>query len=176
MSDIYIVEKIPSLAGFGNIIPEKYDYHKKIVAPGKNLLLKGAYLKWYELYPPGLRINEEQVSETRRFLNSEAESGRLNFNNELGFVILHRAGDYLLLLLTTWRNVNEMWESIYFKDAERGDTFKELKFNEGHKGTFCVWELGIVWHERNAWLHFTRSERDEKAKLNYMNDRFSGEI
>jgi hypothetical protein len=83
----------------------------------------------------------------------------------LGFVILHRAGDYLLLLISTWRNVNEIWESIYFKKADEDDSFKQMIFDDHHKGTLCVWELGIVWHERNAWVRFIESGRDEKAKL-----------
>jgi hypothetical protein len=43
-----------------------------------------------------------------------------------------------------------------------------------HRGTFCVWELGAVWHERQAWVRFLSSQRDEAAKLAYINDRFSG--
>ena len=133
-------------------------------------------MKWYNLHPANTEITEAQVHETKAFIKSETETGSLKFESELGFVILHRAGDYLLLLITTWRNTNEMWESIYFKKVNDSVNYVPIKFQNDHKGTYCVWELGIVWHERNAWVRFIESKRDEKAKLEYLNDLFSGTI
>jgi hypothetical protein len=39
-----------------------------------------------------------------------------------------------------------------------------------------VWELGPVWHERNAWVRFLSSARDDAAKQAYLDDRFAGEV
>lgn len=169
-------EGISNISELGNVIPEGYNYFKKKIKPGSPLILKGACLKWYDLYPPDTDITNEQISETRSFLEAEAKSGRLILENELGFVILHRAGDYLLLLVTTWRNTNEMWESIYVKKADEKENYNQLIFENNHKGTYCVWELGIVWHERNAWVDYITSKRNDEAKLTYLNDLFSGEI
>jgi hypothetical protein len=138
--------------------------------------IPGAYLKWYNLHPAGAEITDAQVMDTKAFIKSESEAGRLKLDNELGFVILHRAGDNLLLLITTWRNTNEMWESVYLKKADGTDEFIQIKFDSYHKGTYCVWELGILWHERTAWVHFIESKRDEEAKLAYLNDLFSSTI
>ncbi len=149
---------------------------KKRITPGSKLNLQDASLKWYNLYPPESVISHEQIMESKDFIRSEIRSGKLNFENELGFIILHKAGDYLLLLITTWRNTNEMWESIYFKKAAGEDLYKPMKFKSDHKGTYCVWELGIVWHERNAWVRFIKSKKDNKSKLAYLNDQFSGEV
>lgn len=176
MEDIFIKEKIPGLSELGNIIPERYLYHKKKITPGALLKLAGACLKWYELYPPEADFTREQVQETRKFIETEAEASRLKLENELGFVILHRAGDYLLLLITTWRNTNEMWETVYLKKAGESENFIPVKFKSDHKETYCVWELGIVWHERNAWVSFIESKRDEEAKLIYIDDLFTGVI
>jgi hypothetical protein len=43
-----------------------------------------------------------------------------------------------------------------------------------HKGTYCVWELAPVWHEKQAWLRFLSSSRDETAAKEWLNDRFTG--
>jgi len=176
MQEILSVEKIPNLADLGNVVPEGYKYYKKKFTPGELLNLPGASLKWYDLYPPDTKITKEQVIEARTLLDSEAETGRLKLEGELGFVILHRAGDYLLLLLSTWRKTNDIWESIYWKKAIQPESYAPLKFKNDHKGTYCVWELGAVWHERNAWVRFIESKRDEEAKLAYLNDMFSGEV
>jgi hypothetical protein len=176
MNEILIEEKISDLPAFGNVIPDGYKYYKKKIVPGSLLKLPAAYLKWYNLYPEDAEIAGTQVIDAKAFLKSESEARRLKLENELGFVIHHRAGDYLLLLITTWRNTNEMWESVYVKKVNETESFIPIKFNTDHKGTYCVWELGIVWHERNAWVNFIESGRDEKAKLIYLNDLFTGVI
>jgi uncharacterized phage-associated protein len=176
MQEIFSDKNIPNLSELGNVIPELYNYYKKIVTPGLLLNVKGACFKWYNLYPADTEIIQEQVQEAREFIKSETIAGRLVFEGELGFVILHRAGEYLLLIVTTWRLINELWESIYFKKVTQPGSYAPLKFENVHKGTYCVWELGAIWHERNAWVRFIESNRDEVAKLAYLNDLFSGTV
>ena len=78
------------------------------------------------------------------------------------------------LMIVTWRNTNELWESVYAKDVTQTGGYQLVEFENNHRGTFCVWELGPVWHERHAWVRFLSSKRDQAAKLAYVNDRFSG--
>ena len=174
MSATQRVEKIPYLESFGNVVPEGYAYSQKLVTPGQDLSLPNAYLKWYDIRPPDVEITQEQVAESRAFVAAEVE--RLQFAGELGFVLLHRAGPVLLLLLTTWRNTNELWESLYVKEVARAGGYAPIEFEQSHRATFCVWELGPVWHERHAWVRFLSSKRDQEAKLAYVNDRFAGKV
>jgi hypothetical protein len=161
------------LGRYGNIVPEAYSYYQKLVTPGDDLRLPHAYLKWYAIYPPDREIAAEQVRESRDFVVAEVE--RLKLRDELGFVLLHACGPELLLMLITWRNTNELWESVYAKDlTQSGGLFTPTTFETGHRGTYCVWELGPIWHERNAWMRFLSSRRDEAAKQEYIDDRFSG--
>jgi hypothetical protein len=174
MSNTPTVEKIPHLSAFGNVVPEGYQYYEKLITPGEDLSLPGAYLKWYNLYPVDVEITQKQLAETRAFL--ETEIARLKFEGELGFVILHRAGPFLLLMVMTWRKTNEIWESVYWKDTTKDGGYQLNTFETTHRGTYCVWELGAVWHERHAWVRFLSSKRDDEAKLAYINDRFSGRV
>jgi hypothetical protein len=171
-----VANTIPNLSSLGNVVPDGYRYYEKTVRPGVGLNLPNAYLKWYDLYPPDAEITPEQVSECRAFIASEVDAGKLKLDGDLGFVILHRAGPVLLLLVTTWRNTNEMWESVFVKDAESAAPYQAVTFEDSHKGTYCVWELGAVWHERRAWVRFLSSPRDEEAKLEYLNDLFEGRV
>jgi hypothetical protein len=172
MSTSLQAEIVPQLESFGNVVPNGYRYAQKLATPGEDLCLPSAYLKWYDIRPPEVDITAEQLAECRAFVAAEAE--RLRFQGELGFVILHRAGPVLLLLISTWRNTNEIWESVYVKDLASGAGYAPIAFDQSHRGTFCVWELGPVWHERHAWVRFLSSKRDQEAKLAYVNDRFSG--
>jgi hypothetical protein len=163
-----------NLESYGNVVPDGYQYYEKRVTPGADLILPNAYLKWYDIYPDDAPITPNQVAECRAFI--EAEAPNLNLQNELGFVLLHRAGHYLLLMINTWRNTNEVWESVYYKDLNQSGGYVPGVFESVHRGTFCVWELGPVWHERHAWVRFLSSKRDNAAKLAYINDRFEGRV
>ncbi len=175
IADIDVAKKI-DLERLGNVVPEGYEYYEKVITPGEGLSLANAYLKWYDLYPLDAVITKEQVGEARTFLEGEVEAGRLKLENELGFVIFHRAGSWLLLMLMTWRNTNEIWESVWVKPVASEDEYEATTFESNHRATFCVWELGAVWHERDAWVRFLSSKRDAAAKKAYIEDRFSGRV
>ncbi|HLW02534.1 MAG TPA: hypothetical protein VKT82_28030 [Ktedonobacterales bacterium] len=174
MADIAAVETIPHLGKLGNIVPEGYEYYEKVVTPEQDLSLPRVYLKWYNICRPDVVISEGQLAESRAFVAAEAE--RLRLNDELGFVLLHHCGLVLLLMINTWRNTNEIWESAYAKDLPQASGYQPITSENNHRGTFCVWELGPVWHERQAWVRFLASARDEAAKLAYINDRFAGRV
>lgn len=82
----------------------------------------------------------------------------------------------MLHMVNTWRNTNEVWESVYSRSVVQRGPFAPVKFNNDHRATFWVWELAPVWHERGAWVRFIQSARDEAAKHVYVNDVFSGEV
>jgi len=172
MSESDRVDPVPQLDDYGNVVPEGYRYSKKLVMPRESLCLPNAYFKWYDIYPPNGEMTPWQIDEARDFVAAEAQ--RLQFAQELGFVLLHRAGQFLLLMIMTWRNTNEIWESVYAQDTTLGGGYHLQEYEQTHRGTFCVWELAPVWHERLAWARFLSSNRDLLAKLAYVNDRFSG--
>jgi hypothetical protein len=174
MADAFAVETIPHLSGLGNVVPEGYEYYEKVVTPGQDLRLPRAYLKWYNIHRPDRNISEGQLAESRAFVAAEAE--RLKIADELGFVLLHHCGSVLLLMINTWRNTNEIWEAAYAKALDRAGEYEPIASENNQRGTFCVWELGPVWHERQAWVRFLSSARDEAAKLAYINDRFAGRV
>jgi hypothetical protein len=174
MAHANIADKIPNLEGLGNVVPDGYEYYEKRFTPDEDLSLPTAYLKWYNLYPADKEITPEQVAEGREFLAKEAPN--MNLKDELGFVIFHRAGSYLLLMIMTWRNTNEIWESAYYKEVGSAADYTPNVYENNHRGTYCVWELGAVWHERHAWVRFIKSKRDDSAKLAYINDKYTGQL
>jgi hypothetical protein len=174
MSETQTRTEVPQLAYLGNIVPEGYEYREKLITPGADLILAEAYLKWYNLNLPDEEIAQESIEESRAFIATAVE--RLQIRGEFGFVILHLCGSVLLLMLTTWRNTNEMWEVAYTKDLTRPGGYQPQISESDQRGTYCVWELGIVWHERGAWTRFLKSRRDDAAKLAYINDKGAGSL
>lgn len=163
------------LSALGTIPPD-YRHVTKSITPGPGLALLQAYLKWYDVRQPDVEIPVELDAEGRDFLRAEVEAGRLAIDGELGFVICHRCGDsFSFLLVCTWRNQNEMWETVYGQDVAAGGGFALIPQGT-HLEVICVWELGAVLHEQQAWSRYLRSARDEPAKRAYLTDQHTGSV
>ena len=72
-------------------------------------------------------------------------------------MIFHLCGEsFYFLIVLTWRNQNEMWESLYGQDVAKGGGFQLIPQGT-HLEVICVWELGAVVHERQAWTEYLMS-------------------
>ena len=158
-------------------VDRDYDQFPKFIHPRPPIEVKGARLKWYDVAPSDQAVPAEIEAMARTYLTGEGEDDRLTFDGDLGFVVLHRCGEsFYFLLVSTWRGSNELWESVYAKPDAAADDFDVWPRNGRHVPTFCVWELGAVWHEQRAWVRFLQSARDEVAVVRYMEDLFSGPV
>jgi hypothetical protein len=166
----------PSLATLGN--PDaNYVHGDKLVEPQEGIALPTAILKWYDLAARVTPVEAPVRDLARRFLERETDAGRLDLGSDLGFAILHRCGaEFYFLLICTWRNENELWESVFAKDNAAAQDFRTYPYKTTHRGTYCVWELGAVWHEQQAWRRYLLSPRDEAAKRVYLADHCRGAV
>jgi hypothetical protein len=152
-------------------IAESYRHVTKRVTHGESLELSDATIKWYEVYPQDLAVPDEINRLARACLTTTP----LEIPG-LGFSILHRCGqDFYFLIVCTWRNNNEFWQTVFYKDGDAMSEFAPFPREESHKPTLCVWELVPVWHEQQAWVRFLNSPRDESAAQLWLRDQYSGD-
>jgi hypothetical protein len=163
------------LSAIDNVAPG-YVHRDKLIEPGEVLAVKGAWLKWYDIALREMPVPAEICNLARAAVIREAAGGKMDLAGELGFVILHRcSAEFYFLLVCSWRHENEIWKSTFARDSGDPD-FREFTFATPHRGTYCVWELGAVWHEQQAWKRYLRSARDDAAKLAYLGDSYRGEV
>jgi hypothetical protein len=156
-------------------IVTNYKHYDKFVESGKAMELQNSTLKWYRLAKAVEPVPPEIEDLAHLFLEKQSAAGNLQDLGELGFVILHRCGrDFYFLLVSTWRNDNELWETVYAKNGPAQTDFELFTFTGAHRGTFCIWELAAVWHEQQAWKRYLLSAKDAGAKLNYLQDCYRG--
>ena len=94
---------------------------------------------------------------------------------ELGFVILHRCGEsFYFLLIASWRNENELWETVWAKNGEGATGLRAVAVEGPHRPAFCVWELarGVPRAGRLDALPAFGARRG--AKQHYLEDTYSG--
>ena len=154
-----------------------YVHVTKLARPGPRLVLADAVLKWYDIAPADAPVPLELRTLARAALAEASDEGRLGLSGDLGFVILHRCGpSFYFLLVSTWRNDNELWETVWAKDGDDDPGFRPWPVDGAHRPTFCVWELGAVCHEQLAWSRYLRSRRDEAAKEAYLRTSYEGPV
>lgn len=169
------VPSLPDLSRIGAITPG-FRHSNKLVTVGADLSLPSAYLKWYDIRRHAVDMPPELERESRTFLCEEVEAGRLVIDRQLGFVELHHCTTVAFLLVFTWNNDNELWETHYIKDLGADGPFQRFEGRAGdHHAMNCVWELALIWHERQAWVRYLLSQRDEAAKHAYLADRYTGD-
>lgn len=152
-----------------------YTHYDKFIEPGENIKLKNSTLKWYNIAKEDETVPDEIYDLARKFLEKESADGNLKDFGNLGFVILHRCGtDFYFLLAQTWRNGNELWESIYTKNDSGQKDFEKFSFENHHHATFCVWELAAVWYEQQTWKRFLLSGKSTEDELIYLQDKYRG--
>lgn len=137
----------------------------KLVTAGADLSLPTTYLKWYDIRRHDVDMPPELAHESREFLRAEVEAGRLFIDHQFGFVEVHRCTSVLFLLVFTRNNDNELWETHYIKNLQDADPIQRFEASNGdHHAMNCVWELAPIWHERQTWVRYLRSQRDDAAK------------
>lgn len=163
------------LSAIGAITPG-FRHVSKLVTVGADLSLPTAYLKWYDIRRHEVDMPPELARASRAFLCEEVNAGRLVIDRQLGFVELHHCTTVAFLLVFTWNNDNELWETHYIKDLRDVGPFQRFEAHAGdHHAMNCVWELAPIWHERQAWVRYLLSQRDEAAKHVYLADRYTGD-
>jgi hypothetical protein len=148
-----------------------YVHVRKQLSAGEQLGLPQVRLKWYDLHRQESPIPAEVDQEARKTVQEQISD--ITPLGELGFVINHRVGDAYLLLVCSWLGDNELWETVYFKDKAG---FEPMPFPKTAKATYCVWEMGAVLHEQEAWINYLFSDRDEAAREAYLADTHPGGV
>lgn len=146
-------------------------YPSKYAAPKGLFTVEKTRFKWYDLATDLTEISQRDIDNARTCIEDAAE--HFQDIDDLGFVIMHRCGENYLLLVCTWRSENELWESVYYDGS---GNFEVWDRNKTHLPTYCVWEMGIVYHESQAWKKYLGTTKEESDQKNYLNDLFEGEV
>jgi hypothetical protein len=155
-------------------VESNHQHQAKQVRPAEALQTPTVYLKWYLIEPAHLPITQHDELQAKNHLLEELQTQKLALNNEVGFVVQHRAGDWMILYVCTWRGNNELWETLYHRRMLE-DPYIVFE-RQNTTATFCVWVLAAVAHEQKAWTRFLRSARDEANQQSYLHDQLTAEV
>ena len=151
---------------------EKFEYkhEPRCVVPCGLIEDPNLVLKFYAMFKGAL--TQSNVDEAREFLEDRiglgVGLGEIDPLSGFGFAILSED----MLNVARWdTNPIVLRNQIYGyeQDESSGKYFNNAKLLDiRNVGSFCIWELGIVDYERDAWMKYLKSERSEKDKDDYL--------
>jgi hypothetical protein len=90
----------------------------------------------------------------------------------LGFVVVHRAGDFCFVLYDWWAGENEIHQHLYSAPLDDPAALAP----HPTPAIFCVWEGVAVDHERRAWLRHVLANPGGPDVRAYLEDFFEGRV
>ena len=160
--------KLDNLGNFRN-----FENPPRLVKPLDLIATPNLILKGYDMYTE--KPSEiETIVQMENFLKQEIKDGKIDPRLGLGFAILSKD----MLNVVRWDNtypivaVNNLYE---FPEEDR-DIMNAKLLDINDCGAYCLWELGIVNHEKKAWEKYVDSKKTKKDKINYLENSIEGEL
>ena len=82
----------------------------------------------------------------------------------VGFLIQHRGAGADYVVLGWWDRENELPVRVVVRDQVPGATWRPARASE----SFCVWDLQVIAHERDAYVATVLAEGDPAAAERYL--------
>ena len=146
-----------------------YRHYDKVIRSHGVIDPRMGRLKWFDINRSDQPIEPDVRDLAQDFVSRKLNSDVSPSAQEFGFVLLHRCGEgFYFLGLCTWRGNNELWKTIFSLEADAMQDFALFEQDEQHRDTFCVWELGVVCHETQAWTAYLLSNRTDQDADRYL--------
>ena len=94
-------------------------------------------------------------------------------HSELGFLGIHDGRDSNFVFLCWWENENELQHRVFYSPSDRP---AQLRPATPQEPIACVWDLGVIAHEREAWIRHVLAKPGAPDRDGYLADALSGRI
>ncbi|WP_373328644.1 hypothetical protein [Cronobacter turicensis] len=111
-------------------------------------------------------------SERQRALLREAlRDDHWPTDHQTGFAIFHFANDGVYLLVSSWCDANMLRHRVFMLSPQG-----HLAPLDASRIVACVWELAIIWHERNLWIQevMAQATLDPAGVQRYLTQGYEG--
>jgi hypothetical protein len=164
-----------SLESVGNV-PKTYQHEWRVAEPMEPLVLPNTIFKWYHVHRAGVAIPAAVDAEARAVIAAAMASGKWTPEYGLNFALIHLSTTHAFLIAGVWRGHQEMWERVYEKELATSAPFMRIDTTGEDTPGACVWELGVICHERMAWHRYLFSARTEADKRAWLADTYTGRV
>ena len=164
-----------SLDHLGNL-PIAYRHEWRVSTPAEPLILPKALFKWYHVHREGAVVPIATDAEARAMIADAVAQGAWTPEYGLNFALIHLSTTHAFLIAGVWRGHQELWERVYAKELATGAPFARIETSGEDTPAACVWEFGVICHERMAWIRYLFTDRTEADKRAWLADRYMGPV
>jgi hypothetical protein len=159
----------------GNV-PRSYEHEWRVATPQTPILLPETIFKWYHVHRDGQSVPDDMDTEARTIVAEAMAAGSWDPSYGLNFALLHLSTAHAFLITGIWRGHQELWARHYVKELATNNPFTRIAATGQDAPLACVWELGVICHERMAWHRFLFSDRTDDAKRAWLEDVYQGQV
>ncbi len=166
---------VQSLDGLGNV-PMAYVHEWRVAEPRESLVLPGTVFKWYHVRREGVVVPAAMDAEARAVIADAMAGGAWDAAYGLNVALLHLSTTHAFLIAGVWWGHQELWERVYSKELAPPGPLTRIATDGEDAPAACVWELGVICHERMAWHRYLFSGRTEADKRAWLRDTHAGRV
>ena len=153
-----------------------YKHEQRMVQPFTSLITPSAIFKMYAMFV-GEQLSDNPFSntdynKTLTFINTELYNNCFGIFSGAGFGILSEN----VLNVSFWDRQFPFLLKTKVFEYENRDLRTAHNVPLEQSGTYCIWEVAIVNHERKAWYAFLKSERTIEDKIAYFTNKILGPL
>jgi hypothetical protein len=133
-------------------------------------------IKIYSISARAAVVNTVHVESAKRKISSwlpqNSTNGFATYN--IATLIIHEGREGVFAIISWWTGENMLQLYVYLAGYDEPDQYK--LFSDNGIVT-CVWEMAVLWFERNAWVEQVLKQPDNKGAIdNYLQQQFNGEV
>lgn len=130
-------------------------------------------IKLYSISVKNEFVSAENVQNAKQqlgfWLSKNSNSGLETYN--IATLILHEGKEGCFAVINWWLDENMLQNFVYL--SENG---KDYKLFSANGITTCVWEMAVLWHERNAWVKHVLLKNENPDFIAYLNEQLNENI
>jgi len=157
-------------------VPEDYKSMPRTSVYTGLIISPELILKTYQMLKADEHFNPSLVANACRFLEREIERKKVDPMSGMGFAILSTD----MLNVARWGaggNARVLFNQLYQFSPNMKDPLDwSDRLSIEKSGSFCIWELGIVANEKEAWKRYLASKRTAEDKKAYLDSRMEGDL
>ncbi len=94
-------------------------------------------------------------------------------NYKIATLILHEGKEGCFAIINWWIDESMLQQFVYLAKKETPDRY-EIYSDKGI--ITCVWEMAILWFERNAWVKHILNQNEKPDWQAYLNQQLNADI
>lgn len=153
----------------------KISYEQRPVRFLEVYIHNGWYIKIYSISVRSEHVQTQVVESAKLRLTEWLQKSDQHplENYKIATLILHEGKEGCFAIINWWVDESMLQHHVYLMDYARPSHF-ELYADKDI--ITCVWEMAVLWHERNAWIENILKKNKNPDFEGYLNSQLNADV